>query len=192
MSVIAHTVPSAFWRAATSSPWIIGLLALAGLMLVAQLVHALVVGPIVKDESRRFSHSQKKILLERAGKRCEHHGWLFGRCRQTTSLEADHVHPHSKGGWTRLENGQILCRHHNKLKRANVPWEYELRAIEKRRRAYYPDGVSGTVVRKAARTKRRTSTRRGRASRQLTDLGGTVRPLPETDVLAPNQGGSNG
>ena len=60
-------------------------------------------------------------------------------------------HPHSRGGWTRLENGQILCRH-NTLKRANVPWNFELREIEKRRLAYYPAGVSGAVVRRAPRT----------------------------------------
>jgi hypothetical protein len=151
--VLAHTLPGAFWHAATSSPWGIALMALAALTFVARVVRVLVVGSIAKDTARTFSRSQKDLLLARAGYQCEHHGFLFGRCKEETKLEADHVHPHSRGGWTRVENGQILCRQHNRLKRANVPWNFELRAIEKQRLAYYPTEVSGAVVRRAPRVK---------------------------------------
>ena len=45
----------------------------------------------------------------RAGARCEHFGWPTGRCRRTDGLEADHVHPHSRGGRTVLGKAQVLC-----------------------------------------------------------------------------------
>lgn len=31
-------------------------------------------------------------------------------------MEADHVTAWSKGGATKIENGQMLCIHHNRLK----------------------------------------------------------------------------
>ncbi|MDH5521559.1 MAG: HNH endonuclease [Acidimicrobiia bacterium] len=32
-------------------------------------------------------------------------------------MQADHITPHSRGGPTKLSNGQILCDPHNKKKR---------------------------------------------------------------------------
>jgi 5-methylcytosine-specific restriction endonuclease McrA len=100
---------------------------------------------------RRFSRADKSAILTRAGGRCEHHGWLFGRCRETIGLEADHVHPWSRGGPTAIANGQALCRRHNRLKRATVPFAWQLRALEKRRAAYFPPGVSVAITRRARR-----------------------------------------
>jgi 5-methylcytosine-specific restriction endonuclease McrA len=87
--------------------------------------------------------------LAHAGHRCEHHAPLLGRCRQTERLEADHIHPWSRGGQTAVANGQALCRRHNREKRAAVPFGRQLRSLEKRRAEYYPPGVSGAVTRHA-------------------------------------------
>ena len=37
-----------------------------------------------------------------------------------SQFEADHVLPHSKGGETIIENGQVLCREHNRQKGAKI------------------------------------------------------------------------
>jgi len=102
-----------------------------------------------RDPERRFSRAQKAELLRRAGGRCEHHHPLFGRCDQQVRLEADHIHPHSRGGWTHLANGQALCRRHNKAKRARVPTNRELRQLATSRALYYPPGVPRQVIRRA-------------------------------------------
>ena len=136
------------WSAISSSPWL-------GVLLVALVVGSFVrfVRDIVhsgpKDPVRLFSRQDKAAILARAGGRCEFHGWLFGRCDATDRLEADHVHPHSRGGWTNVANGQALCRRHNMMKRASMPYGWQLRALEKRRRSYFPEGESGAVVRRA-------------------------------------------
>ena len=31
-------------------------------------------------------------------------------------MEADHIDPWSEGGKTELDNGQMLCKHHNRIK----------------------------------------------------------------------------
>ncbi len=64
-------------------------------------------------ESRSFPSWMKRLLLILAR----------GRCRAPACdapfawLQADHVHPHSRGGPTNLSNGQMLCDPHNKWKR---------------------------------------------------------------------------
>ncbi|MGH3118060.1 MAG: HNH endonuclease [Actinomycetes bacterium] len=116
-------------------------------------VHAVVYPGNHRDPVRRFSRQDKMIIVSRAGGRCEHHGWLTGRCKRTEGLEADHVHPHSRGGQTAVANGQALCRPHNQAKRANIPFNWQLRAIERRRATYFPSGVPGMVTRRAGRTR---------------------------------------
>jgi len=100
-----------------------------------------------RDVVRTFSRADKIAILIRAGGRCEHHSWLGRRCNRTVGLEADHVHPHSRGGWTDLANGQALCRPHNKAKAARVPWGWELKRLSRRRAAYFPPGTPTEVVR---------------------------------------------
>ncbi|WP_236832456.1 HNH endonuclease [Blastococcus sp. KM273128] len=104
-----------------------------------------------RDPVRRFSRVQKAEILRRAGHRCEHPQAISGRCSATTQLEADHVHPHSRGGWTMVENGQALCRRHNKQKRARVPSNADLRLLARRRIGYFPQGVPTVVTRFAPR-----------------------------------------
>ncbi|WP_217638083.1 HNH endonuclease signature motif containing protein [Geodermatophilus poikilotrophus] len=96
---------------------------------------------------------KKAQLLERAGQRCERHSWLLGRCRATEALQADHVHPHSRGGATDVANGQALCRRHNRGKAARVPWGWELARMQRRRRAYFTPGSVTAVVRHGPRVR---------------------------------------
>ena len=92
-----------------STPWLIGLLVLLAIGKLVQLGRVIVHGQHGRDPRRTFPRAEKAELLERAGHRCEHHSWLLGRCRETEALQADHVHPHSRGGTTVLENGQAFA-----------------------------------------------------------------------------------
>jgi HNH endonuclease len=96
-----------------STPWLVGLLVLLAIGKLVQFGRAVVHGGHGRDPRRTFSGAQKTQLLERAGHRCKDHSWLLGRCRATTALQADHVHPHSRGGATDVANGQALCKRHN-------------------------------------------------------------------------------
>jgi 5-methylcytosine-specific restriction endonuclease McrA len=103
-----------------------------------------------RDEVRRFPGAARAVIFARAGGRCEHHSWLGSRCAERRLLEADHVHPHSRGGWTNVANGQALCRRHNRFKRATVPFEWQLRRPARRRAGYFPAGFDPLVRRRAA------------------------------------------
>ena len=64
-------------------------------------------------KSRGFPPWMKRALLIEARGRCRTPG-----CDSPYPwLQVDHIHPHSKGGPTRLANGQILCDPDNKWKR---------------------------------------------------------------------------
>jgi hypothetical protein len=130
-----------------STPWLVGLLVLLAIGKLVQLGRAVVHGGHGRDPRRTFSRAEKVALLERAGHRCEHHSWLLGRWRETRALQADHVHPHSRGGATDVANGQALCRRHNRRKAARVPWGWELARLERRRHAYFHPGSVAAVVR---------------------------------------------
>ncbi len=97
------------------------------------------------------------MVVNRSGHRCEHHPVVGGRCRATEDLQADHVHPHSRGGATAVENAQALCRRHNKRKSARVPWDWQLRRLAHRRAAYFPPGAPTAVVRRPQRPAEVTS-----------------------------------
>jgi len=131
--------------------FLVVLVALAGM--AESMRVAIQTGP--KDPNRRFNRSQRAFILDRAGHRCEHDG-LFGRCRATQKLEADHIHPHSRGGWTHVDNGQALCKMHNRQKLAVIPYSFQLRRLERRRAAYFPHGMPVTVVRRSKPSKRKT------------------------------------
>ena len=130
-----------------SSPWLVGFFALMALNAMVRTVRAVVHGRHSKDPQRRFSGVERAEIFARAGNRCEQHSWLFGRCRESEGLQADHIHPHSRGGATAIENGQAVCRRHNKQKSARVPWNWELARLARRRGAYFPPGMPRAVVR---------------------------------------------
>ncbi|HXC77141.1 MAG TPA: HNH endonuclease signature motif containing protein [Candidatus Acidoferrum sp.] len=154
-SLILHSAWNGIWAAATTSPIFAALLILAVAGAVIGFVRAIIHGGHARDSIRRFPRADKAFLLARAGGRCEHHVMLLGRCRETERLEADHIHPWSRGGQTAIANGQALCRRHNRAKRAAIPYGWQLRALEKQRASYYPAGQSGAVSRRAARTRPR-------------------------------------
>jgi hypothetical protein len=77
-------------------------------------------------------------------------------------LERHGVRRRSRGGWTHVSNGQILCKRHNREKRASIPFNWRLRGLAKRRAAYYPPGQPGTVIRRRPRSRRRPSSGRKR------------------------------
>ena len=130
-----------------SSPWLVGFFALMALNAMVRTVRAVVHGRHSKDPQRRFSGFDRAEIFARAGNRCEQHSWLFGRCGESEGLQADHIHPHSRGGATAVENGQALCRRHNKQKSARVPLNWELARLARRRGAYFPPGMPRAVVR---------------------------------------------
>ncbi len=136
-----------------ATPWLVVLLVLLAIGKVLQLGRAILHGGHARDPRRTLSRAEKVALLERAGHRCEHHSWLLGRCRETEALQADHVHPHSRGGATDVANGQALCRRHNRGKAARVPWGWELARMQRRRRAYFPPGSVTAVVRHGPRVR---------------------------------------
>ena len=114
---------------------------------VVRTVRGLVHGGHGRDPQRTFVGADRAVVFARAGNRCEQHSWVFGRCRETERLQADHVHPHSRGGATAIENGQALCARHNERKAARVPWSWELARLARRREAYFPPDMDPAVVR---------------------------------------------
>ena len=77
-----------------------------------------------KDDQRAFSEEQRiAIYLRDRGicQVCVAEGKPDRECIVPWSeFEADHVLPHSKGGQTLIENGQVLCREHNRQKGAKI------------------------------------------------------------------------
>jgi hypothetical protein len=67
----------------------------------------------VAVRARSFPQWMRQVLLVRARGRCQ----IPGCDAPFPWLQADHIKPHSKGGPTKLTNGQILCQSHNKWKR---------------------------------------------------------------------------
>jgi hypothetical protein len=130
-----------------SSPWLVGVFALVALKAVARTIRAVIHGRHRQDPQRRLSRPERAEIFARAGQRCEQISWLFGRCGETEGLHADHIHPHSRGGATVVENGQALCQRHNKQKSARVPWNWELARLARRRETYFPPGMPRAVVR---------------------------------------------
>lgn len=98
-----------------------------------------------RDPWRGFKYEARRIVLSRAGGRCEAAAFIaWGRCRQIAD-QVDHVYPWSKGGATIVSNGQALCAHHNRSKASRTPpWWYVL-SLERRRRCYFPESADVRV-----------------------------------------------
>jgi hypothetical protein len=135
------SVLSAF---APAVPWLIGL----------AVFWVIVAGPLPgrgpgyprrRDRWRTFRFDSRRLVLERAGHRCESGIFLgWGRCDRPAE-EVDHVYPWSKGGATVVSNGQALCRNHNCSKSAMAPPWWYVWSLERRRRTYVDHGVDVTV-----------------------------------------------
>ena len=78
---------------------------------------------LAKDSKRSFSESDRILIYLRDDGICQQcliEGLSERQARVPWSdFEADHVLPHSKGGQTLIENGQVLCREHNQKKGAS-------------------------------------------------------------------------
>ena len=152
IATILGSVAHGMWLAATSSPWagvVFCLLILSVLLRIYRVIRWAPIATAGLDPLRRFKGADRAAILFRAGTQCERHSLLFGRCKETKKLHADHVHPHSRGGSTTVANGQVLCSRHNKQKAARIPFNLELRRLEKQRALYFPAGDNGAVVRRA-------------------------------------------
>lgn len=115
----------------------------AGLTVIG-IARAVVKGRVPeKHEKRMFTGPEKAECKRRAGNRCEHSQFGF-RCR-TASAHADHVYPWARGGQTTMSNCQSLCAPHNLRKSAIIPGKFYIARLEKRRRRYFPTGISPKV-----------------------------------------------
>jgi hypothetical protein len=81
-----------------------------------EVYRAMIIGGIpqlaLKDPTREFTQDQRLLIYLRDGGICSNCG---SRCEQD-NFHADHKKPHSKGGATSLENGQLLCPECNQKK----------------------------------------------------------------------------
>ena len=79
---------------------------------------------LTKDPRRAFSEAERIAIYMHDRKRCQmclEEGKPDRECIVPwNEFEADHVLPHSKGGQTLIENGQVLCREHNREKGAAI------------------------------------------------------------------------
>ena len=129
------------WVATTAGEHAAALI--AGLALVVAGAVALRRRP-ARDRRRSFTPADRRILMARAGGRCEHVGRMGWRCR-ARAAHADHVYPYSRGGPTVLSNGAALCAYHNLRKSDRIPPPWYVHRIEQSRRSYSPPGVDPTV-----------------------------------------------
>ncbi|NEV93450.1 DUF262 domain-containing protein [Psychroflexus sp. YR1-1] len=77
-----------------------------------------------KDNKRAFSELQR-IIIYRKGKGLCQECLREGKPEKEaivswSKYQADHVIPHSKGGKTAIDNGELLCSHHNQSKGAKM------------------------------------------------------------------------
>lgn len=75
------------------------------------------------DDQRQFTHEQRLVIFNRANGSCvnpEDNPDCVNTCTWE-NWHADHIIPHSKGGPTTVENGQLLCPSCNSKKADKTP-----------------------------------------------------------------------
>ena len=145
----AQSTWHALWVALTVSAWLDALLFAVVATVLIHTIRRMVHGGRPRDPECRFHPADRALIVSRAGNRCEHHSIIGVRCEQTRGVQADHVHPHSRGGWTSVHNGQALCVRHSVMRSAAVPWWWQLRRLAKRRAAYFPTSEDTAVTRRS-------------------------------------------
>ncbi|MHB1165784.1 MAG: HNH endonuclease [Candidatus Nanopelagicales bacterium] len=183
------------WSVLSSSPWALALFAIGLAVITSRLyqrVRWVHLALQRRDPVRRFPAVARAAILSRAGHRCEHRYAYLLRCRATKQLEADHIHPHSRGGSTTLGNAQALCSQHNRLKGARIPFTWELRLLNRLRGSYFPRGMDTAIVRREGA--RRRGPRNDYASRlsdgQLPKKGSQPTESRSDSMTAPRGGGA--
>lgn len=74
-----------------------------------------------RRKTRYISIETKRALYRRAGSRCEYVSPVtHRRCEETKLLEVDHLEPFALGGSNKLENCQLVCATHNRLRAIQV------------------------------------------------------------------------
>lgn len=145
----AQSTWHAMWLALTVSTWLdimlFAVLAVALIRVTRRVIHS----GRPRDPQDRFHPADRALIVSRAGNRCEQHSITGRRCEQTRGVQADHVHPHSRGGWTSVHNGQALCVRHSVMRSAAVPWGWQLRRLARRRAAYFPTSEHTEVIRRS-------------------------------------------
>jgi|GEM_PF-203097 len=104
--------------------------------------------PLDKDQKRNFDTNERIVLWRNAGGYCQGKG-----CSKQITLDemhADHEDAHSRGGATRLENGQALCIDCN-LKKSNK------KSAAKKAVPKAPAAKQATAAKKTAPSKRTPS-----------------------------------
>ncbi|HLS12972.1 MAG TPA: HNH endonuclease signature motif containing protein, partial [Beutenbergiaceae bacterium] len=98
----------------------------------------------VQDPVRAYPSHIRKQSFSLAGNRCEYTGPWGLRCRAPAE-HADHFWPWVKGGATSLQNCVASCARHNTSKGAKMLGRSTQRALQRRRRRYFPPGTDVTV-----------------------------------------------
>ena len=70
----------------------------------------------LKDTQRSFTDEQRTVIFHLGGGKCA----KCGKTCTEDSFHADHIVPHSKGGQTKISNGQLLCPDCNLVKGAKM------------------------------------------------------------------------
>lgn len=99
-----------------------------------------------RDSWRLFKYDARRLVMDRAGGRCEESLlFVWGRCGRPAT-EADHIYPWSRGGATVSGNGQALCHGCNRSKSNTRPAWWYIYGLERRRRGYFPAGCEVRVT----------------------------------------------
>lgn len=121
---------------------------------VAVVLAAILIAVLVSNSWRRqndpvrlFTPAQRTIISRRAGGQCEAFTFFGRRCKETEGLAADHIWPHTLGGWTSIENAQALCTYHNSSKGGRAPTRAYIRRLQRRRKRYFPPDADPKVRR---------------------------------------------
>lgn len=144
------------WSIVSSSPWLLALFSVGAVVILSRLylrirwAHVELRG---RDAERTFPQWERAQIKARARNRCEHHYFYVIRCPEREKLQADHIHPHSRGGSTTLGNAQALCPRHNRLKGARIPFTWELKRLATLRLGYFPEGADTAVTRRTRSTR---------------------------------------
>ena len=72
-----------------------------------------------RDPDRAFNRNERMAIFLRAGGRCQNRGCSRrNRHIEFGEMEADHIRPYARGGFTCLANAQALCKACNRKKAA--------------------------------------------------------------------------